>query len=230
MSPEYKIIFEDDKMLICDKPAGVLAQSGKSFDVDMVSALMMYRRKKGESAYIGVINRLDRPVSGLMVFAKTQQEASHLNKMLQQNTFNKQYYAVVCGKPAAKKATLVDYLLKDAKANISSVVAEGTKDAKKSELEYEVIAEAVQEETQMPISLIKIHLITGRHHQIRVQFASRSMPLLGDTKYATKSLGGSAGNTRSIALCAYALDIASKHFEVIPDGPYFEQFSNYFMK
>lgn len=96
----------------CRKPAGVLTQSARSFDTDLVSEVLTYRRSKKETAYAAVINRLDRPVGGLVLFAKTKQAAARLSKEMQQNTLNKQYYALICGKPEQSKGTFVDYLQK----------------------------------------------------------------------------------------------------------------------
>ena len=109
-----KIIYEDTEKLIVEKPAGVLTQSARSFDTDLVSEVLTYRRSKKETAYAAVINRLDRPVGGLVLFAKTKQAAARLSKEMQQNTLNKQYYALICGKPEQSKGTFVDYLQKDA--------------------------------------------------------------------------------------------------------------------
>lgn len=220
---DLQIIYEDNKMIVCNKPIGVLAQSGKSFDVDMVSALMTYRRKKGEDTFIGVINRLDRQVSGLMLFAKTKDEAARLNKLMQQNSFNKHYYAVVCGKPQDNKGTFVDYLLKDGRSNTSSVVSKDTKDAKRAELEYQVLESITEANTGRVITLVKIHLITGRHHQIRVQFAQRGMSLIGDTKYSDARSESNEG----IALCAYSLEIGKQHFEIEPKDAIFAKFKEY---
>ena len=225
-----QIIYEDDKMFVCNKPTGVLAQSGKSFDVDMVSALMTYRKKKGEDTFVGVINRLDRQVSGLMVFAKTKEEAAILNKLMQHNEFNKYYYAVVCGKPVNDKGSFVDYLLKDGKANTSTVVSKDIKDAKRAELEYEVIKTIVDENTGKNLTLVKIHLITGRHHQIRVQFATRGLVLEGDSKYKDtdnsihKICGTVTNDSNGIALCAYSLQIGKQNFEINPEASIFKLF------
>jgi len=225
-----QIIYEDDKMFVCNKPTGVLAQSGKSFDVDMVSALMTYRKKKGEDTFVGVINRLDRQVSGLMVFAKTKEEAAILNKLMQHNEFNKYYYAVVCGKPVNDKGSFVDYLLKDGKANTSTVVSKDIKDAKRAELEYEVIKTIVDENTGKNLTLVKIHLITGRHHQIRVQFATRGLVLEGDSKYKDtdnsihKICGTVTNDSNGIALCAYSLQIGKQKFEINPEASIFKLF------
>ena len=218
-----QIIYEDDKMFVCNKPTGVLAQSGKSFDVDMVSALMTYRKKKGEDTFVGVINRLDRQVSGLMVFAKTKEEAAILNKLMQHNEFNKYYYAVVCGKPVNDKGSFVDYLLKDGKANTSTVVSKDIKDAKRAELEYEVIKTIVDKSTGKNLTLVKIHLITGRHHQIRVQFAIRGLALVGDTKYGDSS-NKSINSPDGISLFAYSLQIGKRKFEIKPEGSIFKLF------
>jgi len=218
-----QIIYEDNKMFVCNKATGVLAQSGKSFDVDMVSALMTYRKKKGEDTFVGVINRLDRQVSGLMVFAKTKEEAAILNKIMQQKEFNKHYYAVVCGKPVEDKGTFVDYLRKDGKTNTSNVASKDSKDAKRAELEYEVIKSIVEENTGKNLTLVKIHLITGRHHQIRVQFAIRGLALEGDAKYGDSD-SASFNGSNGIALCAYSLQIGKQKFEIESEGRIFKLF------
>lgn len=224
---EPNIIFENDKMIICSKPAGVLAQSNRSFDTDMVSALLTYRRAKGENVYIGVINRLDRPVSGLMVFAKSPESAAELNDLMRKDTFNKTYTAMVLGSPD-RTGTFTDYIVKDASGNISRIAGAAEPGAKRAELSYEVIStkEIILADRTVPVSLVKIRLVTGRHHQIRVQFASRGYAVVGDVKY---SGGGCAPEimhelmTRfgikhnSIALCACALDIVGKHFEIEAD-------------
>ena len=196
-----KIIYEDTEKLIVEKPAGVLTQSARSFDTDLVSEVLTYRRSKKETAYAAVINRLDRPVGGLVLFAKTKQAAARLSKEMQQNTLNKQYYALICGKPEQSKGTFVDYLQKDAKANLSKVVSKESKEAKRAELEYEVLKTVyVQAHEQMPVTLVKIHLMTGRHHQIRVQFSHHGLPLYGDNRY-----NPACGPGEKLALCAVSL-------------------------
>jgi len=218
-----QIIFEDAKMFVCNKPIGVLAQSGKSFDVDMVSALMTYKKMKGEDTFVGVINRLDRQVGGLMVFAKTKEQAAILNKLMQQNEFNKHYYAVVCGKLDEDKGTFVDYLLKNGKTNTSTVVSNDIKDSKRAELEYEVIKSIIDENTGKHLTLVKIHLITGRHHQIRIQFATRGLALAGDNKYGD-SCNMSINSSNGIGLFAYSLQIGKQKFEIKPEDSIFKLF------
>jgi 23S rRNA pseudouridine1911/1915/1917 synthase len=211
-----KILFEDREKIIVEKEPGVLTQSDKSFDRDLVSEVLAYRASKGEEVYAAVINRLDRPVSGLVLMAKTKNAAKKYSKMMQENSFDKMYYAIVCGRLDKNKGTFTDYLLKDGRTNISTVVSKDTKQAKYAELEYEVIREKEVSDSNGGVevlSLVRIHLITGRHHQIRVQFASRGLPLLGDTKYG-KEIESQLIKRREIALCAYSLTVDGKCFEM----------------
>lgn len=211
------IIYEDKNKLIVYKPAGQLVQSAKGFELDLTSAVLNYRRKNGEPPYAAVINRLDRPVSGLVLYAKDKKEAARLSAAMQKGGFCKQYYAVVCGKLPHKNGTLVDYLQKDAKTNTSVVAAQTAPGSKRCELKYEVIKAIAQTDA----SLVKIQLITGRHHQIRVQFANQGCPLLGDTKY-----GGTAKQKQAvpqialrgneIALCACALTVDDQTYTCTP--------------
>ncbi len=210
------IIYEDKNMLIVNKPSGVLTQSNRSFDKDLTSEIMTYRRKNKEDIYVAVINRLDRPVSGLVLFAKDKKTASKLSEQLQTEKFNKQYYAVVEGKPENDKAELEDYLIKDAKTNTSSVTTKDTNNSKLAKLEYELI-KTIKDDNGNDISLLKIHLITGRHHQIRVQLSSRGMSILGDTKYGSVGRivnGKSLVKRNEIALCAYSLTVNGKTYNI----------------
>lgn len=221
-----KIIYEDNNQIIVWKPAGMLTQSGKSFDTDVVSAVLTYRRSKGEAAYAAVINRLDRPVSGLVLLAKTKQSAAALSAKLQKDTLGKQYYALICGKPDREKGKFVDYLKKELKTNVSAVVSEKMPGAKRAELTYEVIKQvAISEgEDSRDLTLVRVHLLTGRHHQIRVQFASRGLPLLGDTKYggayetqvreALLHAGKRIIQRFEVALCAYSLTVDERTYEI----------------
>jgi 23S rRNA pseudouridine1911/1915/1917 synthase len=163
----------------------------------MVSELRNYMNETTGSSYIGVVHRLDQPVEGIMIFAKNSFAAAELSKQISQNKIKKQYLAILCGKPNFKEETRIDYLLKNGKTNTSSVVEKGVTGAKKSELTYRIV------KTQDALSLAEIVLITGRHHQIRVQMANANLPLWGDVKYNKSFL-----NQRGImlALCAYKLE------------------------
>mgnify|MGYP000769577702 FL=1 len=172
------IIYEDKDKIILNKPAGQLSQSGKSFEMDLVSEVLTYRKSKGEEAYAAIINRLDRPVSGLVLMAKNKKEAARLSLLMQKETLCKHYQVLVCGKPESDEGELVDNLIKDAKNNESSVVSKGTAGSKEARLKYRLLSY----DEEADISRLDIHLITGRHHQIRVQLASRNMPVAGDGK------------------------------------------------
>lgn len=185
------IIHETKDIIIVNKPAGQLSQGAKGFDLDLVSEVMTYNASQGKPAYAAIINRLDRPVSGLVLIAKNKSSAARFSTLMQKDGgFNKQYEALICGKLSEPQGIFVDYLKKDGRSNTSAVVPADTaandKEAKFSKLEYEVISY----NEELNISHVRIHLITGRHHQIRVQFASRMHPLVGDYKYAADSSTG----------------------------------------
>lgn len=212
------VIYEDAGLLIVHKAAGQLTQSGKSFDLDLTSEVLAYRKKKGEAAYAAVINRLDRPVSGLVVFAKDREAAKRLSKQMQQGEFGKQYYAIVCGTLPEEKGILTDYLVTDKTNNRAVVVQKDDDGAKRAELEYESLGTRTVGENIY--SLLKIRLITGRHHQIRIQFASRNLPLAGDVKYGIErraeweQLGI---GRQEIALCAYLVEVDKKTYRICPN-------------
>lgn len=180
-----KVIYEDKDKLIVDKKGGQLSQSGKSVDVDLVSEVLAYRKKKKEEVYAAIINRLDRPVAGLVLFAKNKEAAARYSREVQdKGSISKIYEAYVYGKVDCKKETLVDYLIHDKVNNTSSIYdmtqsMQDNEDSKEARLEYELLS--YDEESN--VSKIRIKLMTGRHHQIRVQFASRGHAILGDYKY-----------------------------------------------
>lgn len=207
MMKELNIVYEDNDILLCHKPAGVATQTKRLGQQDMESMLKNYRAKKGEPPYIGIVHRLDQPVEGLMVFAKNQRAAAHLSKQVQDRMIGKYYYAVSANAPAEKEGVLENYLLTDKKTNFTQIIEvnsdkkELPKDAKKAKLEYKVI-----EQTENK-TLFDIKLHTGRQHQIRVQLAHIGCPLIGDSKYGITDTTGNA-RTRSdnaLALCSYRL-------------------------
>ena len=170
------IIYEDNHLLVVEKPANIPVQEDSSKDQDLLNILKNYikkRDKKPGNVYLGLVHRLDRPVGGIMVFAKTSKCASRLSLQIKNNEFKKVYYAVVMNKINKNNDTFIDNLLKDEKTNTVKV----DKNGKKSILDYELIS------YKDNMSLVKINLQTGRSHQIRVQFSSRGYPLYGDHKY-----------------------------------------------
>ena len=171
-----KIIFEDENLISAVKPAGVLSQAGNS--ADMISLLSEGR---GE---IYPLHRLDKNVGGVMIFAKNKQAAAKMSKLIAENKVTKKYYAVLCGRPAEDAGTLEDLLFKDSSKNKSYVVRRMRKGVKKASLDYETV-ETVKTDSN-ELTLVKVKLNTGRTHQIRVQFSSRKLPLLGDGRYGGK--------------------------------------------
>ena len=181
---KINILHEDDDIIVCVKPAGMPTQPDRSNDEDMESYLKNYLYEKyemDEEPYIAVLHRLDRPVGGIMVFAKSRDAASRLSDQITGGQVVKYYQAVLTGELPEEAGILEDYLVRDGKNNTSKVVSENTKGAKRAELEYEVLD--VFETDEGILSYVLIRLITGRHHQIRVQTASRGAGIYGDTKY-----------------------------------------------
>ncbi len=179
------IVYEDNHIIVSQKPPKVPSQSDKTKDIDMLSMMKEHLKiayPKAKNPYIGLVHRLDRPVGGLMIFAKTKEANANLSEQIRNKNLKKEYYAVVCGKPREEKGVLKDYLLKIAKLNMSKVVSKENKNGKEAILEYELI-ESIDTAEYGILSLVKINLKTGRHHQIRVQFSSVELPLWGDNKY-----------------------------------------------
>ena len=172
-------------------------QSARASVPDLMSMLRNDLLEEGmKNPYLGLVNRLDQPVEGILLVAFNEKAAADLSRQVADHIhMEKWYQALVCGKPSAKSGTLVDYLLKDARNNLSKVVPEGTRGSKRSELTYEVL-ESWENQT-----LLKIRLLTGRHHQIRVQLSHAGMPLVGDRKY------NPVENSReALALCSVQLE------------------------
>lgn len=190
------IIYEDNHLLVVKKPPNILVQADNTKDEDLLTILkadLKKRYNKPNNVYLGLVHRLDRPVGGVMVFAKTSKAASRLSDQIRTNKFHKIYLAVVENTFKEKKGQYLNYLLKDHKTNMVKSVSSNCKDAKKAILNYEVLEEIKN------LSLVKVFLETGRSHQIRVQFSTNGHPLVGDQRYnknATKV---------QIALWAYEL-------------------------
>lgn len=221
-----RILYEDKEILVCHKPAGVATQTGQIRQKDLVSEIKNYL---GKNPYLGVVHRLDQPVEGLLVFAKTPFAAKELSRQLADNTLNKQYYAVVLGKGFEEDTELADYLVKDGKTNRSRIAEPGEAGAKKAVLWVKTLAY----DSEKNISIVEIRLLTGRHHQIRVQLAGAGYPLLGDSKYGTEEARQKARElgTENVALCACRLGLLhpktkkKMEFTIKPEGKIFQNFS-----
>ena len=197
---ELKVIYEDNHIIVVEKKPNIPSQSDKTGDIDMLTIVKDYIKEKYNkpgNVYLGLVHRLDRPVGGIMIFAKTSKAASRLSNQVREKIFKKEYLAVVDGKFEQKKGSLTDYLYKDERNNISKVVKKEKKNAKLANLDYEVL----KYNNVTNLSLVKINLHTGRHHQIRVQLANFNHSIFGDQKYGTRGQG------KQIALWAYKLTI-----------------------
>ncbi len=189
---KLEILYEDNHVIVVVKPANVLSQGDSTGDSDMLTIIKDYIKEKYHkpgNVYLGLVHRLDRPVQGIMVFAKSSKAAARLTKQIQNHEFQKQYLAIINGIIPEKKGEFCDYLTKREDGN---TIVTNPKNGKKSILKYEVLMEKAGK------SLVKIQLVTGRHHQIRVQFASRGYPLVGDQRYGNLDY-------KQICLCSYYL-------------------------
>mgnify|MGYP005801084035 CR=1 FL=1 len=197
---KLKVIYEDNHIIVVEKPVNIPSQGDKTGDVDMLSIIKDYIKEKYNkpgNVYLGLIHRLDRPVGGVMIFAKTSKAAARLSEQVREKIFQKTYLVVVNGNMEEKKGSLEDYLLKNERKNMSKVVKEGTKNSKYALLDYEVL----KYNQEINLSVLRIDLHTGRHHQIRVQLSSRNHSIYGDQKY------GGRGHGKQIALWAYSLKV-----------------------
>ena len=204
------ILYEDKDILVVEKPAGIPVETSRIGSKDMVSLLKNHLAetggKPGGIPYLGMIHRLDQPVQGVMVFAKNQKAAASLSKEIAQNEMKKTYLAVVEG-TAKEEESLTDYLLKESRLSYECLKT----------LEDPALA-------ALPLSLVRIHLFTGRHHQIRVQMADVGLPLYGDRKY------NPASKESTLALCAFELTFRhpatgkSMTFSCKPTGEIFGKF------
>ena len=192
---KLRVLYEDNHVIVVIKKKNVLSQADNTHDIDMLTIIKKYLKEKYNkpgNVYLGLVHRLDRPVSGIMVFAKTSKAASRLSDQVRKKEIKKTYMAVVKGIIKKNEDTFVDYLLKLDNGN--TIVTTKEK-GKESVLTYKVLKRNYEKNE----TLVSIDLKTGRHHQIRVQFASRGYPLCGDQRY------GKSDKTQ-IALCAYKLE------------------------
>lgn len=180
---KLNVLYEDNHVIVVEKKPNLLSQADATNDLDLLSMVKDYIKEKYHkpgNVYVGLVHRLDRPVGGIMVFAKTSKAAKRLNEQIRKHLFSKTYLALLDGKLKEKSGTLINHLYKDEKNRVSKVVNEQFEGAKVAKLDYEVIGYHDDK------TFVKINLITGRHHQIRLQFASLGYPIYGDQRYGKK--------------------------------------------
>ncbi len=196
MNDKLNVLYEDNQVIVVVKPQNMPSQADESGDMDLLSLVKGYVKEKynkeGE-AFIGLVHRLDRPTGGIMVFARNSKSAKRLSAQLASHEMKKTYYAVTNGVPQIKSGSLINYLKKDEKNNIVKIVPQSEEGVKKAELNYKVLQANEKD------ALVEVNILTGRSHQIRVQFAGMGCPLVGDNKYgkdktrASRNLGLWAG-------------------------------------
>jgi 23S rRNA pseudouridine1911/1915/1917 synthase len=179
---KLQVLYEDNHLIAVNKPAGILTQPDKTGDpslMDEVKYILKNKYEKPGNVFLGLLHRLDRNVSGIVLFAKTSKGAARLSEQIRKREFIKTYTARVEGVPEPASNTLIDYLLKDEENNFVSIVSEITPGAQRAELSYETLS------TDGKFSILRIKLGTGRTHQIRVQLSDIGCPIVGDKKYGS---------------------------------------------
>lgn len=199
---KINVIYEDNHLLVVEKPVNILSQADETGDMDLLTLLkqdIKARFNKPGEVYLGLVHRLDRPVGGVMVFARTSKAASRLSDQIRKREFKKSYLAVVHGTPEPLSTQLTNYLVKDSAKNTVRVVTANFDGAKEAVLDYIVLS------TENNLSLAEIDLHTGRPHQIRVQFSHIGHPLFGDQKY------GKERNKEGQQIALWSSSITVKH-------------------
>ena len=220
MVSNVEILYEDDDIIVCIKPAGMPSQGDKRGNKDLVRELkkhialeaMRHKIKLTGEPYVAVVHRLDRNVRGIMVYAKTRRAAAGLSKQISGNKLAKIYMAVVSIDPDKAEPQIgvtknkVSYLLHNKVNNVSAIVAEGTKEAERAELNYEVVKVAGNK------ALVRVELITGRHHQIRLQMSDEFNGIAGDTKYNDdyRNMEGWAGLALEAVMLSFIHPVSGK--------------------
>ena len=224
----FSVLYEDNHLLIVNKANGILVQGDETGDKPLVELCKEYIKEKYDkpgAVFLGVVHRLDRPVSGVVVLARTSKSLERMNALFREKETKKIYWAVVKNKPPKDSGTLVHWLLKDEKKNKTAHFIKETPGALRSELNYNVIG------TAQSHWLLEINPITGRPHQIRVQLASMGCPIRGDVKYG---YGEIINDGRSINLHAKSLEfihpVKKENLKVeapLPDDGFWKYFSHF---
>lgn len=215
-SIEKRILYEDNHLFVINKNSGELVQGDKTGDVPLIEnikQLIKVRDKKPGNVYLGLIHRLDRPTSGVLIFAKTSKALSRMNEMFKTRDVEKLYWAIVEGKVEQKFERLEHYLRKNQKKNLVTVFTQPTKDAKKAILEYKVLGELDN------YTLLEIDLYTGRSHQIRSQLSFIGNPIKGDLKYGSKRSNRDGSISLHARKISFIHPVSKETIEIIAQPP-----------
>jgi len=213
-----EVLYEDNHLIIVNKTCSEIVQADKTGDTPLSETIKEYLKEKYAkpgNVFVGVTHRLDRPVTGVVVFAKTSKALSRMNDMFRDHDLQKSYWAIVKNPPPEQEMTLTHYLYRNEKQNKSYAYDEPVKDAKKSILSFKLIAKSDN------YNLLEVDLQTGRHHQIRSQLAKIGCPIKGDLKYGfprTNKDGGISLHARSIEFIHPVSKIQVKVVAPVPDG------------
>lgn len=215
-SIEKRILYEDNHLFVINKNSGELVQGDKTGDVPLIENIKQFikvRDKKPGNVYLGLIHRLDRPTSGVLIFAKTSKALSRMNEMFKTRDVEKLYWAIVEGKVENKFERLEHYLRKNQKKNLVTVFTHPTKDAKKAILEYKVLGELDN------YTLLEVDLYTGRSHQIRSQLSFIGHPIKGDLKYGSKRSNRDGSISLHARKISFIHPVSKETIEIIAQPP-----------
>ena len=224
---EPEILYEDNHLIVVNKSNHDLVQKDSTGDLALVDKLKDYIKKKYNkpgNVFLGVTHRLDRPVSGIVIFARTSKALSRMNASFRDDNIKKIYWAIVKNKPDPAEATLISYLVRNTRQNKSYCYEKETKNSKRAELHYRVIGSS---DTYF---LLEIDLKTGRHHQIRAQLAATGCPVKGDLKYGFPRSNPDGGISLHARCITFNHPISKEEINIIADPPMEETLWKYFMK
>ncbi len=196
------VLFEDNHLLVINKPVGTLVQGDETGDKPLVEICKEYIKEKYQKpgdVFLGVVHRLDRPVSGVVVFARTSKALERMNELFRNKETQKTYWALVANKPPHQEGTLVHWLIKDEKKNKTTAYKKDHPEGLRSELSYQLLSQ------KSGLFLLEVKPITGRSHQIRVQLASLGCPIVGDVKYGFETPNDDA------SICLHARQLKFIH-------------------
>jgi 23S rRNA pseudouridine1911/1915/1917 synthase len=223
----FEVVYEDNHLIIVNKKNGVLVQGDKTGDIPLSEHVKIYLRDKYQkpgNVFAGVVHRIDRPVSGLVILAKTSKALERMNEAFQEKAIQKTYWALTGDRPKEPEATLIHWLVKDTLKNVTKAHSKEGKGGQKSELSYSILAE------RQNLSLLEVKPVTGRPHQIRSQLAAIGCPIVGDVKYGYPRINQDA------SICLHARKLEFIHpvkkeplivYAGLPDNPKWKHFNDF---